>query len=164
METSQKHAVIKRNLVPLVINLNTYENTAILGALAEAVKQMAENICNKLIIIRVQRVKPLCDYLDIYSLIHFCTAYKFLKFLYLIFFSEQDFTSKFSHHKGTNEVCRYITSLVSYAFSELLDGVRDSYIPNPHDEVLEVMLDECHANRAADIFVLEESSKGDIVL
>ena len=55
-------------------------------------------------------------------------------------------------------------NIASYAFSELLDGVRDSYTPIPHDKVLEVMLDECHANRAADIFVLEESSKGDIVL
>ena len=55
-------------------------------------------------------------------------------------------------------------NIASYALSELLDGVRDSYTPIPHDKVLEVMLDECHANRAADIFVLEESSKGDIVL
>ena len=39
LETSQKYAVIKRNLLPLIINLNTYENTVILGAVAEAVKQ-----------------------------------------------------------------------------------------------------------------------------
>lgn len=39
LETSQKYAVIKRNLVPLIINLNTYENTVILGAVDEAVKQ-----------------------------------------------------------------------------------------------------------------------------
>ena len=39
LETSQKYAVIKRNLVPLIINLNTYENTVILGAVGEAVKQ-----------------------------------------------------------------------------------------------------------------------------
>ena len=57
---------------------------------------------------------------------------------------------------------------------ELLDGVRDSYTPTPHVELLEMMFDirswmnpmriDLHNISNPHCFVLEENSKGDVVL